>query len=375
MKITNARVFDTQNKCFDTRTIFTDQEQFSDKSKDNVEIDLKGKMVVPGFIDMHLHGACGADFLDASADSLSKIASFLAKNGVTSFTPASMTVSKDELIQAFSNAKNFKSSDNEAMLEGIYVEGPFISEKKAGAQKREFILKANGKFIDELDSASGGLIRTVVIAPETEGAMDFIREYKNRYNLSLGHSVCDYQTACESIKLGVSELTHSFNAMEPINHRSPGPILAAFDNNNVFAELICDGTHIHDAVIRMMFVLFNDRVIMISDSMMAAGLDDGEYSLGGQAVCVKDHVARLLDGTIAGSVSSLYDCFIHTVKKARVTIEDALIACTKNPALKLGIFDNVGSIDLSKRADFIVLNDDLSINSVCLRGKFLNKVL
>ena len=107
MKITNARVFDTQNKCFDTRTIFTDQEQFSDKSKDNVEIDLKGKMVVPGFIDMHLHGACGADFLDASADSLSKIASFLAKNGVTSFTPASMTVSKDELIQAFSNAKNF----------------------------------------------------------------------------------------------------------------------------------------------------------------------------------------------------------------------------------------------------------------------------
>lgn len=372
MKIINAKVFDTQTKCFDSRTVFTNKTQFSDISSDDIVIDLKGKFIVPGFIDMHLHGACGADFLDANLDSLSKIATFLAKNGVTSFTPASMTVSKEELICAFSNAKNFKCSENESSFEGIYVEGPFISENKAGAQKIECILKPDGKFIDDLDAASGGLVRTVVIAPELDGAMDFIKKYKSRYNLSLGHSSCDYKTALESMDLGVSELTHSFNAMPPINHRAPGPVLAAFDSGNVYAELICDGTHIHDAVIRMMFNLFTDRLIMISDSMMAAGLEDGEYALGGQAVFVKDHVARLKDGTIAGSVSTLYDCFIHTVKTAKVKIEDALIACTKSPAVKLGIFDKVGSIDLSKRADFIVLNDDLSINSVCLRGKFIS---
>ncbi|MBQ2381751.1 MAG: N-acetylglucosamine-6-phosphate deacetylase [Succinivibrio sp.] len=372
MKIINARVFDTQRMCFDTRTIFTDKTQFSDVSTDNKVLDLKGKFVVPGFIDMHLHGACGADFLDANLNSLSKIASFLAKNGVTSFTPASMTVAKDELIKAFSTAKNFICSENESSLEGIYVEGPFISEKKAGAQKIECILKPDGQFIDDLDIASGGLIRTVVIAPEADGALDFIKEYKNKYNLSLGHSSCDYKIALESMELGVSQLTHSFNAMAPINHRAPGPVLAAFDRDNVFAELICDGTHIHDAVIRMMFNLFKDRVVMISDSMMAAGLEDGEYTLGGQAVFVKDHVARLFDGTIAGSVSTLYDCFIHTVKEAKVRIEDVLIACTKNPAIKLGIFDKVGSIDISKRADFIVLNEDLSISSVCLRGNFLS---
>ena len=372
MKITNAKVFDVQNKCFDTRTVYTDRTVFSEKSADDISVDLKGKIIVPGFIDMHLHGACGADFLDASYDSLSKIASFLAKNGVTSFSPASLTVSKDELIRAFSNAKKFKCSEGESSLEGIYVEGPFISEKKSGAQKIECILKPDRKFIDDLDSASGGLVRTVVIAPESDGAMDFIKEYKSKYNLSLGHSSCDYKTALLSMNAGITQLTHSFNAMSPINHRAPGPVLAAFDSANVFAELICDGTHIHDAVIRMMFNLFTDRLIMISDSMMATGLDDGEYSLGGQAVFVKDHVARLHDGTIAGSVSTLYDCFIHTVKKANIKIEDALIACTKNPALKLGIFDKVGSIDISKRADFIVLNDDLSINSVCLRGKFIS---
>ena len=224
-----------------------------------------------------------------------------------------------------------------------------------------------------LQKKAEGLIRFCDIAPETDGAMDFIRELKDEVRISLAHTTADYDTAREAFIHGARHVTHLFNAMPPFSHRAPGVIGAAAENPDVIAELICDGIHIHPSAVRAAFRLFGDeRICLISDSMMATGLSDGEYTLGGQAVTVRGNLATLADGTIAGSVTNLMDCLRTAVQKMGIPLEDAVRCASLNPAKAIGVDALYGSIEAGKKGDVVLLRKDLSLagvikDGVCIR--------
>ena len=225
-----------------------------------------------------------------------------------------------------------------------------------------------------INVASGNSVRLCDIAPETDGAMEFIDKAKTETRISLAHTTADYDTCKEAFRRGAKHLTHLFNAMPAFTHRAPGPIGAAAENENVTPELICDGVHVYPAAVNMMYKVFGaDRLIMISDSMRATGLPDGEYELGGQPVIVKGRLATLHDGTIAGSATNLFDCMMTAVKEMNIPIADAILCASRNPAKAIGVYDTVGSITIGKQADFVIINkSDLSIKKVIVRGKYVN---
>ena len=226
------------------------------------------------------------------------------------------------------------------------------------------------EYFSQLQKAANGLIKLVDIAPEEPGAMEFIDRAKGEVVISLAHTASDYDTAREAIEHGASHATHLYNAMPPLNHREPGVIGAVRDSEKCHPELICDGVHIHPSVIRATFAMFGaDRMILISDSMRATGLEDGEYTLGGQPVTVRGNLATLHDGTIAGSATNLMDCMRFVVKTVGIPLETAVMCATENPAKEIGIFNEVGSISVGKRADFVLLDQKLNIAAVYIDGK------
>ena len=332
-------------------------------------IEAKGLYMIPGLVDIHFHGCMGADMCDGTKEALDVITQYEASVGVTNVCPATMTIPKDELLAVMKNAGAYAYHGG-AHLVGINMEGPFISPAKKGAQAAENIMHCDYEYFNQLQDATGGLIKLVDIAPEEAGAMEFIDKVKGTVVVSLAHTASDYDTAMEAIAHGASHATHLYNAMPPLNHRNPGVIGAVRDSDNCHVELICDGVHIHPSVIRATFAMFGaQRMILISDSMRATGLDDGEYTLGGQPVTVKGNLATLHDGTIAGSATNLMDCMRFAVKHAGLPLETAVMCATANPAKEIGIFDEVGSIAVGKKADFVLLDQDLNLAGVYIDGK------
>ncbi len=332
-------------------------------------IEAKGLYMIPGLVDIHFHGCMGADMCDGTKEALDVITQYEASVGVTSVCPATMTIPKDELSAVMKNAGAYAYHGG-AHLVGINMEGPFISPAKKGAQAAENIMHCDYEYFNQLQDAAGGLIKLVDIAPEEAGAMEFIDKVKGTVVVSLAHTASDYDTAMEAIAHGASHATHLYNAMPPLNHRNPGVIGAVRDSDSCHVELICDGVHIHPSVIRATFAMFGaQRMILISDSMRATGLDDGEYTLGGQPVTVKGNLATLHDGTIAGSATNLMDCMRFVVKHAGLPLETAVMCATANPAKEIGIFDEVGSIAVGKKADFVLLDQDLNLAGVYIDGK------
>ncbi len=332
-------------------------------------IEAKGLYMIPGLVDIHFHGCMGADMCDGTKEALDVITQYEASVGVTSVCPATMTIPKDELSAVMKNAGAYAYHGG-AHLVGINMEGPFISPAKKGAQAAENIMHCDYEYFSQLQDAAGGLIKLVDIAPEEAGAMEFIDKVKGTVVVSLAHTASDYDTAMEAIAHGASHATHLYNAMPPLNHRNPGVIGAVRDSDSCHVELICDGVHIHPSVIRATFAMFGaQRMILISDSMRATGLDDGEYTLGGQPVTVKGNLATLHDGTIAGSATNLMDCMRFAVKHAGLPLETAVMCATANPAKEIGIFDEVGSIAVGKKADFVLLDQDLNLAGVYIDGK------
>ena len=332
-------------------------------------IDGEGCYMIPGLVDIHFHGCVGDDFCDASVDAIKNMAKYEASVGVTSICPATMTLAESELHEIMKTAGSYDGKEG-AKLVGINMEGPFISEKKKGAQAAEHIRKCDGQLFRKLQEESGGLIKLVDIAPENEGAMEFIEEMKDDVVISIAHTVADYDTAAKALELGASHVTHLYNAMPPFSHRAPGVIGAARDDEKCHVELICDGVHIHPSVVRATFAMFGrDRVILISDSMRATGLTDGQYTLGGQDVFVKGPLATLADGTIAGSATNLMGCLKVAVQKMGIPLEDAVGCATANPAKEIGIYDRCGSISEGKDADFVLLDADLNVKAVYVNGK------
>lgn len=331
--------------------------------------DGEGCFAIPGLVDTHFHGCVGADFCDGTDESIAKMAAYEASVGVTSICPASMTVSEEDLHIIMRTAGAYQAHGG-AKLIGINMEGPFISEKKKGAQAAEHIRKCDAELFRTLQKEAGGLIRLVDIAPETEGAMEFIDAVKDEVVISIAHTTADYGIAAEAFSRGASHVTHLYNAMPPFNHRNPGVVGAARDAENCHVELICDGVHIHPSMVRATFEMFGpDRVILISDSMRATGLTDGQYTLGGQKVFVKGPLATLADGTIAGSATNLMDCMRNAVKNMGIPLEDAVAVATMNPAKEIGIYDTCGSISEGKAADLVLLDTELNVKAVFVDGE------
>lgn len=335
-------------------------------------VNLEGYTLIPGLVDIHIHGCAGFDACDATAEAITAMAAQLAKQGVTSFCPATMTVSSEEIEKTLMNIKSCMENPPEgAKILGVNMEGPYISMNKKGGQKGDFVKNPDWKQFKRFYDLSGGIIKLVDIAPECEGADEFIENASKLCTVSIAHTDANYEQAKAAFDKGVTHVTHLFNAMPGFNHREPGVVGAVFDDERVRAELICDGFHLHPAVLRTAFrILGEDRVIIVSDSMRAAGLADGTYGLGGQTVFVQNGQARLADGTIAGSTTNLLQ-EVRNLVGFGVPFRQVIKAATLNPAKAIGEDGKIGSLDVGKAADFIVLDKELKLKMVVIQGMII----
>lgn len=335
-------------------------------------LDAQGAYALPGLVDIHFHGAVGHDFCDADEAGLQAIADFEASKGVLAICPATMTFD-EEILNGIMDVAAAHKNERGADLVGINMEGPYISPNKVGAQNPKYVMGADAGMFRRLQERSGGLIKLVDIAPEVEGNLDFIRDCHNETRISIAHTCADYDTAKAAFAAGASHMTHLYNAMPGITHRDPGPIIAALEEG-AEVELITDGVHIHPAMVRFTFNTFgDDHVILIADSMMACGLPDGEYSLGGQAVTVRGPRATLTEhpGTIAGSATCLYDCMKHAVLDMGVPLASAVRAASLNPARSIGIDADYGSLEAGRWGNVILADEQLNILKVIRKGEVL----
>ena len=337
------------------------------RKDEDLAVDCSGSYtVVPGFVDVHIHGCAGADTCDGTREAMEAMAKFLLQHGVTSFCPTTMTIGREVIEKALLAAKDAMDHPVEdgARIVGVNMEGPFISKERKGAQKEEDIVAPDFAMFRELWDLCGGIIRLVDVAPEQPGGMEFIQQAKDLCTVSIAHTTADYDQAIAAFDQGITHATHLFNAMNGIHHRKPGVVGAVMDDDRVRGELICDGFHIHPAVLRMAFRVLGDRALIVSDSMRANGMQEGDsYDLGGQMVQVSGGKAVLADGTIAGSVSNLHQEVKNLVAYG-VPFAQAVKSASLIPAKASGLDHEIGSIAPGKRADLLVLDEKLDITAV-----------
>lgn len=373
MKIINASVFQA-NGTFIKQDLHTFGSFLAQSSEDQKIFDAKGLYAIPGLIDIHFHGCVGYDFCNGTEEALSTMAEYEAKNGVLAICPTTVTQSKDALAKVCKVAAAYQDKPACADFIGINMEGPFISPNKKGAQNPEFIHRPDVDFFQELQKISGNKIKILDFAPEIDGAMELISELKDEVILSLAHTTADYDTASKAIVAGAKHVTHLYNAMPAFAHRSPGVIGAAFDDPACRVELIADGVHVHPSVVRATFKMFgDDRILLISDSIAATGMPDGDYDLGGLAIRVKGNKSILREGgAIAGSATNLMQCFRVAVKEMGIPLASAVKCASVNPAKELGIFNQYGSLDQGKFANVLLLDNELNIKYIIHKGEVIS---
>ena len=356
--VENAGIINT-NLGFENGIITTTQK---DSSVEEICKLPSNAVIVPGFIDEHIHGANDADAMDGNIESLSTIANAVVKEGTTTFLATTMTQSPENIKNALNAVKEYKklNATGGAELLGVHLEGPFISPKHIGAQPLEYVVKPSVEVFKEYEDASGDSIKIVSLAPEMDGADELIKYLtKKGIVASIAHTGATYSDCEKAIEMGVSNVTHTYNAQTGLHHRDVGVVGSALLKDELNAELICDTIHVSVPAIKL--VLKNkphDKITLITDAMRAKYMPDGESNLGGQLVIVKNGEARLVNGALAGSVLKMNDAIKNLCTKAGVKFEDAIDYATVNPAKNLGIFDTVGSIKVGKRANFTVLDKD-----------------
>ena len=351
MRISGGQVFDLREG-FVRRDVCFDGRLLSGSSADGATYDAEGCYIIPGLTDLHFHGCMGRDFSDADPEGLEIMAEYELSRGVTQICPAGMTLLEEQLTRVCQVAADHRAAHKGgAELCGINLEGPFLSEAKKGAQNGAWLHAPDVEMFHRLMAASKGLVKLV----------------------SLAHTAADYDTALAAFQRGARQVTHLFNGMNPFGHRAPGVVGAALDTPLCNVELICDGVHIHPAMVRAVFKMFGyKRVILISDTMRAAGMPDGQYTLGGQDVTVRGKHATLADGTLAGSVTDLMGC-MKTAVSFGIPLEEAVWAAAVNPARAIGIFSRVGSLEPGKRANLVILDKDLEVKDVFFRGQRVDR--
>ncbi len=371
MRIYNAKVF-VDGAFIEGGVEFTDKFTAVGAHITEGDVDAQGMYLIPGLVDVHTHGAMGEDASDGNAAGMYDMGRYYAKEGVTSWCPTTMTLPEDVLTDAVKAIASYERPVDGAKAVGIHLEGPFLCYEKRGAQAAEHLHKPDAAMFHRLNEASGNLVKLVTVAPEEEGAMEFIADVSKTCTVSLGHTVAEYDTAMAAYKAGASHATHLFNGMPSLHHRKPSVIGAAFDAGAT-VELITDGIHIDPAVIRMVYRLYGENMVLVSDSLRCAGLPDGDYTLGGQPITMTNGKATLSGtDTIAGSSIHLMEGLRRTVGFG-LRLEQAVTAATLSPARAIRMEDTIGSIAVGKCADLVLLDAELNVKDVYIDGKSINE--
>ena len=377
MRIIGGQVFDLKDG-FVERDVCTDGALISSASGDGQVLNADGCYVIPGLVDVHFHGCIGEDFSDATPEGLQRIADYELSQGVTYICPAGMTLPEEQLVKICENAAaHRRKNTGGAELVGVHLEGPFLSMAKKGAQNADYLHAPDIAMLRRLQTSAEGCVRLVTTAPEEAGALEFIRAaVEAGIAVSVGHTVADYDIAKAAFAAGADHVTHLYNGMPPMHHRAPGVIGAAFDSAGVMAELICDGVHIHGAMVRLAFRLFGaERMILISDSLRAAGMPDGRYPFGGQEIEVHGNRATIAGHpeTLAGSVTSLMGC-LRQAAAFGIPLADAVRAASYNPAKSIRINDRAGSLEEGKEASIVLLDrKTLAVRKIIFKGMPVNR--
>jgi N-acetylglucosamine-6-phosphate deacetylase len=335
----------------------------------NEIIDVKNFFVVPGFIDIHIHGAIGADTMDATDEAILHMGNYLARHGVTSFLPTTVAASAKDIQAAINNVSTTPQSSNGAQHIGIHLEGPYLSQEFRGAQPSQHLRSADPHeyelWLKNKD------VRLITVAPEIEGVSDLIRAGKKvGIEFALGHTGATYEQALAAVELGLRQATHTFNGMPGLNHRSPGALGAALSDDRIWAQIIVDGIHVHPAVVKLLVKAKGiDRTIMITDAIRATGMPDGDYALGDQMVHVKNGVARTDAGGLAGSTLTMDQALRNVMEFANISLPEALPMVTRVPAAAIGIENHKGSIAPDFDADIVVLDESYHVRMTMAEGR------
>ena len=344
---------------------------FQKEKPESAEIvDFSGKYIAPGFVDTHIHGLLNSDVMDNTPEAIKTISKGLLQFGVTSFLPTTLTDSVERLDESVENIKNVYNDVEGAKIQGIFLEGPCFTEKYKGAQNKKYFINPTAEILDQWQEKSGNLVKKIAIAPEREDAVEFT-EYatKNGVTVALGHSAATFDEAKRVVGAGANVFVHTYNGMSPLTHREPGMVGAAMELKNTFAELICDGHHVSPVAANiMMNAKSRDNIVLITDCMRAGAMEDGQYTLGEFDVIVENGTARLLTGSLAGSVLSMNNAIKNVVDWNIATLEEAIKMASYNPAVSCNIDDKCGSIKPGLPADFVVIDDSLNVYNTYLDG-------
>ncbi|MFD0617873.1 N-acetylglucosamine-6-phosphate deacetylase [Paenibacillus sp. GCM10027629] len=335
-------------------------------------LDAQGGWIIPGFIDVHVHGGYGADFMDSNKEVLDTITKFHLNQGTTTIMATTMTQSHDAIERVLAEVYEYKNNSMPyAQVHGVHMEGPFINPKYKGAQNPEFMVEARVDWLEDWNTKYPGVIKQISLAAERNGAIEAIRWARSHgINVAAAHTDATYEEMMTAVEAGLNQAVHTYNAMTPLTHRAPGTVGAALSEDRIVAELIADCIHVHPAAMKVLVKCkTNNNLVVITDAMSAAGLGDGDYDLGGLAVVAKNGEARLKDGgSLAGSLLTMIVAFQNIIHRVGVSIEEAVQLTSYNAAKQLGIDDRTGSIRAGLQADLLLLDTDLNIQSIWVKG-------
>ncbi|MEY8627641.1 N-acetylglucosamine-6-phosphate deacetylase [Staphylococcus equorum] len=375
--IENGRIY-TEEEIIERGYIIVKNDKITDVGKGDYEgalttYDAQGQHVLPGFIDIHMHGGYGEDAMDASYDGLKHLAESLLSEGTTSFLATTMTQSDENITKALENIIEYQKQQNDlkaADIVGIHLEGPFISEHKVGAQNPAYVQRPSIEKVQQFQKTANNQIKVITFAPEVEGAHETLEALHDQIRFSIGHTVATFDETNEAVARGAKHVTHLYNAGTPFEHREPGVFGAAWTNDSLSTELIVDGIHSHPTAIQIAYKQKgNTRFFLITDAMRAKGMPDGEYDLGGQNVIVKGSEARLASGALAGSILKMNEGLKNLIQYTGDSLDNLWRVTSLNQAIALNIESQKGSLKVGKDADIVIVDDEITVQTTIKAGE------